>query len=301
MAEVEMKIGIFAIVVTYHPDNGLRERLLAIKDQVDEVSIVDNSENIEAINDIKSLCLENGINYLGDGVNYGIAYSLNLGAKLAKSKGYQYYITFDQDSLIPDHYVTGMLSVLEKDKNIGMIGPVYKDINDGRLSRFPVKEKWFVRRKIFTNEDNIQNVMCIITSGAICRTDIFDTVGYFLDKYFIDYVDNEFCLRLLSAGYRVCVNPKIVINHALGNRKIKLGFSPTNYPFYRKYYVTRNRLNVWKRYVKKYPSFILYDFSAFLLDLFRVMFLEDNKIKKLKAMIAGGGDFMRGKYGKMEM
>jgi len=31
------------------------------------------------------------------------------------------------------------------------------------------------------------------------------------------------------------------------------------------------------------------------------MFLEDNKIKKLKAMIAGGGDFMRGKYGKMEM
>nr|AIA94005.1 CAZy families GT2 protein [uncultured Dickeya sp.] len=68
---------------------------------------------------------------------------------------------------------------------------------------FPVKEKWFVKRKTFTNEDSVQNVMCIITSGAICRTDIFDTVGYFLDKYFIDYVDNEFVYdcSLLVIGF----------------------------------------------------------------------------------------------------
>lgn len=63
----------------------------------------------------------------------------------------------------------------------------------------------FWSEEVFSDNEGIKDAMCIITSGALCRTSIFDEVGYFLNEYFIDYVDNEFCLRLLISGYRVCV------------------------------------------------------------------------------------------------
>ncbi|MCM0927586.1 glycosyltransferase [Klebsiella pneumoniae] len=294
-----MHPDVFAIIVTYNPDDGLEGRLLAIQKQVRNICIIDNSENPDVINNIKSIAERNNLSYQGDGINHGIAYSLTQGAITAKSKGFNYYLTFDQDSTIPDLYVDNMKEAINTDPMIGIIGPVYYDINDGRYSRFPVMHnKLLVRREVFSDNEGIKDAMCIITSGALCRTSIFDEVGYFLNEYFIDYVDNEFCLRLLISGYRVCVYPKVVIQHALGNRKKKFGFSPTNYPYYRKYYVTRNRLHVWKKYFKYYPAFIAYDFSAFLLDLFRVVFLEKDKFIKIKSIFLGVKDFLHGRYGR---
>ncbi|WP_033111709.1 glycosyltransferase family 2 protein [Dickeya dadantii] len=294
-----MNHDVFAVIVTYHPDDGLGERLLAVKEQVDSIMVFDNSEKPEAIMCIKEMCDSYGVFYIGDGENHGIAHSLNVGAKYAKDNGFKYYLTFDQDSKVPDNYVSDMVDAIEKDDNIGIIGPMYLDVNDGRLSRFPVKDGFFIKRKTFHSGNDIYDVMCIITSGALCKVSVFSKVGFFIDEYFIDYVDNEFCLRLLASGFRVCVYSNVTIRHALGNRSKRFGFSPTNYPYYRKYYVTRNRLDVWKKYIRRYPSFVLYDSSAFFLDLFRVVFFEKNKYIKIKAMIIGGCDFLKGKYGKL--
>lgn len=105
------------------------------------------------------------------------------------------------------------------------------------------------------------------------------------------------------SGYLFLVTECVCIRKLLFNMLLvtgrKIWFSPTNYPYYRKYYVTRNRLHVWKKYFKYYPAFIAYDFSAFLLDLFRVVFLEKDKFIKIKSIFLGVKDFLHGRYGKM--
>ncbi|WP_228712967.1 hypothetical protein [Klebsiella pneumoniae] len=58
---------------------------MAIQKQV-YICIIDNSENPDVINNIKSIAERNNLSYQGDGINHGIAYSLTQGAITAKSK-----------------------------------------------------------------------------------------------------------------------------------------------------------------------------------------------------------------------
>ncbi|KFX06796.1 hypothetical protein KP22_01520 [Pectobacterium betavasculorum] len=292
-----------AVVVFYNPEGDYFNRCLLIASQVDELIVYDNSIDESVITENKKniLKIDNAI-YYSEGVNNGIGKALNYAVIKSKEGGYDLLFTFDQDTEVPSSYVKSLISSYLSEKNIGAIGPIYKDINVNRECRFPVSLGPFVVRKTLSGESKIQDVLSIITSGTLYPVKIFDKIGFFDEDFFIDYIDNEFCLRLQKNGYRVCVEPKICINHALGNRTVKksiVKFSPTNYPFYRKYYITRNRLFVYKLYFLKYPGFVFYDFSAFALDFLRVILFESDKINKLKAYFYGVKHFILNKKGKI--
>lgn len=292
---------IIAVVVFYNPEGDFFNRCLSISSQVDRLIIYDNSVDKTIIdNNRETVSSIDNISYYSEGVNNGIGRALNYAVIEARNNGFDFLITFDQDTLIENDYVEKMIRSFSSENNIGVIGPIYKDINANRECRFPVKKGFFVLRKTLSDKNNIQDVMSIITSGSLYPVSIFSKVGLFEDDYFIDYIDNEFCLRLLQSGYRVCVDPTVVINHALGNRTISkaiVRFSPTNYPFYRKYYITRNRLFIYKRYFLKFPSFILYDLAAFTLDFVRVFLFEKDKKNKIMAYYKGIKDFLNNKKG----
>lgn len=292
-----------AIVVLYKPDDYFLDRVKIISKQVDRVIIYDNSDINDVIeqNRSKIQSVDNAI-FLSCGQNLGIAVALNYGAKYAVDNDYDFYITFDQDTTIPEDYIARIVESYHKTDNVGVIGPIYNDQNVKRESRFPVKKGPLVVRKRLSGTRGIYDVINVISSGSLYPVGVFKNAGYFIDEYFIDYVDNEYCLRLLFSGYRVCVDSSIVINHALGNRTentLLFKFSPTNYPYYRKYYMTRNRLYMYKKYFSKIPSFILYDIAALLFDLFRVVIFEKKRKEKLKAYWRGFTDFMKGKSGKL--
>lgn len=294
---------VLAIIVLFNPDTQVSQRIEKIRNQVSTLIIYDNSINEEVIVQNKNFGKLENVIYVSNGQNDGIGCALSYGAKYAQKNGYDYYATFDQDSLIPENYIQSMVEILQEDKSIGVIGPIYKDANVDRESRFPVKKGILTVRCTLSDKKEITDVLMIISSGSVYPIKIFDDVGYFIDELFIDYIDNEFCLRLLKFGYRVCVDPKIIISHALGNRTKKsliISCSPTNYPFYRKYYITRNRLFVYKKYIFQFPSFVLYDLVAFMWDFIRVVLFESDKLQKLKAYGKGIKDFILGNYGVMK-
>lgn len=292
---------ILAVVVFYNPEGDYFNRCLSIASQVDKLIVYDNSIDSDVITENKNNILKiDNATYHSEESNKGIGKALNYAVIKAKEDGYDLLLTFDQDTEVPNSYVESLTLSYLSEKNIGAIGPIYKDINVNRECRFPVSSGPFVVRRTLSGESKIQDVLSIITSGTLYPVKVFDEIGFFDEDFFIDYIDNEFCLRLQNNGYRVCVDPKICINHALGNRTIKksiVNFSPTNYPFYRKYYITRNRLFVYKTYFFKYPGFVFYDFSAFSLDFLRVILFESDKKNKLKAYFYGVKHFFINKKG----
>lgn len=292
-----------AVVVFYNPEGDYVSRCSLISKQVDKLVIYDNSTDHVIIEKNKSdVSNIPNVSYYSEGINKGIGAALNYAAIEAEKGNFDFLLTFDQDTLIPEDYVERIISSYLSEKNIGVIGPVYKDINVSRECRFPVKAGPFILRKRLSGGSKLQDVMVIISSGSLYPVSVFKVAGYFEEDYFIDYIDNEYCLRLIKFGYRVCVDPKIIINHALGNRTVNkaiLKFSPTNYPFYRKYYMTRNRLIVYKKYFFGFFSFVVYDFAAFLLDIFRVFLIENDKKRKFSAYWLGFKDFINGRRGAM--
>lgn len=70
---------------------------------------------------------------------------------------------------------------------------------------------------------------------------------------FIDEVDTEFCYRSQKAGYKIIEFPNVIMKHSLGDRTYHyfLGrkYNTLNHNAIRKYYITRNKIYM----IKKYP------------------------------------------------
>lgn len=143
-------------------------------------------------------------------------------------------------------------------------------------------------------------VLVGITYGNLLHTRVFDKVGLFDDKLFID-----FYLCLESAGFQLLECPGARLIHRRGNytQKNILGkvTAATNHPAFRQYYITRNRIYLWKVYAKSHPDFVRHDKKTFRKQLLKILLVDDDKWAKLKMIAKGAIDSRRGRFGKLVM
>ena len=139
-----MDYKIFAIIVTYNPDNSvLDEFVRKITHQVSKVIIVDNSEPSQ-VNSYKDV----DIVRLND--NVGIAEAQNIGLQKAMDENCDFIFTFDQDSQISDSYCKKMIAEYNKFKdNIGENEYPKLFIWEVRIGS-PVRQYYLVRNWIFS-------------------------------------------------------------------------------------------------------------------------------------------------------
>ena len=280
--------NIFGVLVTYHPDKGLRERVKNIRQQVDKLLIVDNKSAPECIDMIRKISADFDVDVIENESNLGIAEALNQGFKYAERIGdrYRWVLTLDQDSYCYPTLIEQLTSAYDhcpfKDE-VGIIGTNYQ-------------EKTTARNLHDTSADDVwEEVKNLPTSGCITSLTAFSEVGEFRKEFFIDYVDTEYCMRLRDKGYRVLIAPKIGMVHPLGYYRVsklyKLIFGEsmvTSYPPLRHYYWTRNGVTLIRENFRRETSWSLHE--AYYL-LFRrvitVLLFEDKKIMKIGNIALG--------------
>lgn len=280
------------VIVSYNIGEEIYKCYDSIKKQVDKVIIVDNGSDAETIKVLKNIDKDKNCEVIFLKENYGIAYALNIGAKTAVKGGYKWIITMDNDSQASKDMVKVMMDVYnnliksEKDKVVS-IAPRF--ISEGE--------------KICKEEKNIYSYEnLVITSGNIVNLDIFEEIGYFKEDYFIDYVDNEFCLRILESGKKIIQVNNAILKHKLGNsleKKILCKtIKSTNHSPVRRYYLTRNSLDVQKRYKHLNIKHINNTKRVLLKFMLEILLVEGEKYKKLKYMWKGYRDYKKGVFGE---
>ncbi|TYW84543.1 glycosyltransferase, partial [Klebsiella pneumoniae] len=145
------------------------------------------------------------------GNNEGIAKAQNIGIRFAKENAADGVIFFDQDSEISDNFVESLISdymsVSKYDNTIGMIGPTFIDSRYKFYYKQILLNRFGVRKKIDPAKLSTPfKVSIIISSGSFVLMPILDSVGYMDERFFIDYVDTEWCFRMLSKGYSIYVS-----------------------------------------------------------------------------------------------
>lgn len=295
-----MMDSIIIIVVTYNCDHDLHERMHAVQKAGVDLLIVDNGSETMGRSIVEQYTTIHGIGTILNSANMGIAYALNQGVSYASEHGYQWILTLDQDSLVTPGMIETLLNVYES------LDAKEKEITAG-LFAVPI-EKSIAHSGDFRSETDNMNYAKVkvgITSGNLLRTEIFAKVGLFDEKLFIDYVDHDFYLRLASAGYQLleCEGAKLI--HQRGNytqRKFigKL-IETSNHSALRKYYITRNRMYMWKTYGKSHPDFVLHDKKTFRMQMLKLLLVEDDRWAKLKMVVKGIMDFNQGRFGKLEI
>jgi rhamnosyltransferase len=160
--------------------------------------------------------------------------------------------------------------------------------------------RWWFQRVPCRGADLI-DVSMVMTSGSLIELACWRAFGGFDERLFIDYVDTDFCLRCRTAGRLIAVSAAARLDHQLGRREqrkfLGLAFYPTNHPPIRHYYIARNRVLMLRRHGLQFPHWMFFDLAAAGLWLFRVLAFEQAKRTKLKAMLRGTWDGLRGQGG----
>jgi rhamnosyltransferase len=282
-----------AVIVTYHPTASMIENLPNVLAQVQGLVVIDNGSDAEELNRLRDTSQRLGIHLIENRENLGIGEALNQGTLWAKSKGYPWIILFDQDSKITDGFINQMfvdwLSNPARER-VGSMHPRYVDPSTGL-------EPTFLRAK-----DG--GPVTSMTSGALMPTWIFDKIGLFSAEYFIDQIDTEYCFRIRAAGYLVADSRNTVLLHAAGFPKrlhfFFFSFEPTHHSALRRYYLSRNRAAVFKKYFHVFPGMVSQAMYYALRETIKCLLAEQNRPRKFRNFVLGTWDGLIGRMGKRE-
>ena len=283
--------SICAVVVTYFPDQLLSALVEAVLPQVEVLLVVDNTPATASVRvrDILSAHQVATIILIENGTNLGIGAALNIGLKTAMHQGCQWLLCLDQDSRCMPDMVRTLLNVYwacEPRPAIG--GGNYYDPRNSKLE-VPVQGNELYRDQ-----------KTVITSGSLVDLAHVHTLGSFRADYFIDQLDHEFCLRARRHGLRVVITRKVVMEHSVGNeggaRLPIFGRFPNHSPL-RKYYIARNSINLIGEYWRQEPEWCLRRLIRLLLGLLLMATLEEQRLLKTRAFLAGFMDGIRGRMG----
>lgn len=289
-----MKIA--AGIVLFNPDKDRFERCLTvILNQVDLVILYDNVGNCERYlpkDDPRIL-------YITDHCNKGLAYALNRIMDEAQQLGFEWIITMDQDTILPQNLVEEYQKYMSI-PNVAILAPQVID----RRRRYLEIERCV---------DEIRDIDFCITSASCTNLKIWSDLGRFDEWLFIDFIDNDYCKRVKLNGLRILQLTNMVIDQEFGkielksprvagfwlwlsnitgNKNIaKLSYKKSVSPM-RVYYVHRNLLYLNKKFKKYggigYENFYGKNFVDFLMYFTLPSIARaDRKFEVLKAAIKG--------------
>lgn len=296
------KDTICGVVVTYHPDSEVVDNVAAMVRECAQVIVVDNGSAADALGPITTLP---GVEIMALAGNAGLATALNCGAARALERGYAWIVAFDQDSRPEPGMVPALWALHQRLPGAAVIGPRIEESGASRGSYRWVRAhpRWpgcFQRSRV---QDALDEVTLVVTSGSLIELALWQDTGRFDGNLFIDYIDIDYCLRVIRAGRTVAVAGGAVLQHRLGARqeRVVLGHDlrPMYHAPFRHYYMARNRVAVWRRHALAVPHWAMFDFCFAWYNLARVLLLEDQRWAKVKAILRGTWHGLRGISGPM--
>lgn len=295
---------ICAGIVLYNPNiQRLKCSITSILPQVEMIYLVDNaSKNIEDIEELMDSIKSFAIHLVTNRKNLGIATALNQLCQEALVNKYDWILTLDQDTICPKGMIQEMVSYTSNEK-IGIVCPsVYYEGKNRKKSIIKrnkntanyYKIKGRIKEKA-VSEDTTYIYACM-TSASLTRVKAWNEIGRFRDDYFIDFVDNEFCMRMAINGYRILRVNKCCINHQLGETKEKRVFGIIrimlfSHASWRYYYMIRNN----RAFIKEYGCYlpVIKEYIKLWSIIFRGIIQSDEKICTLKYIVRGYKDAER--------
>ncbi len=151
--------------------------------------------------------------------NLGFAGGVNLG--IARAEGH--VLLLNSDTLVPRGWLGRLEAALEQSEDIGIVGPMSNYVSgtqqiDG-LSFGSLEEiNTYADSLAQEKPGSLRDVARLVGFCMLIRDRVVRDVGTFDEAYGIgNFEDDDYCLRTLRAGYRLCVAEDSFVFH-YGNR-----------------------------------------------------------------------------------
>jgi hypothetical protein len=191
-------------------------------------------------------------------VNLGFAGGQNIGIKYGIENGIDYFVVLNNDVVLDENFLEELLKTFEREKNCGLVSPKiyfakgyefhkdrYKEINLGSVIWYAGgKMDWenVLASHIGVDEvdggqfDKLQKTDFASGCCEMIKKEVFEKIGFFDEKYFLYYEDNDLSQRAKKKGFDIYYQPSAILWHK------NAGSTGGSGSVLQDYYITRNRL-----------------------------------------------------------
>lgn len=293
-------MNIATVVIWYNPNVNITQNLKTYSSLFKKVYIVDNSKTD---NSFLAKSIPNSL-YIPNYKNIGIAAALNIGCRQAYTDKFEWIMTMDQDSFWATDEIKKYLSIIDSkilQNKYFSFAPslIQAEIPISYYQDFKnwIKKIFHIHKKISGNHftPEFQTPMVVITSGNVISLKIWEELHGFYEPFFIDEVDHEFCMRLISKYPEAILQINtVMMNHCIGDPKKYLFPHSDFHSALRLYYCVRNTLYM----NDMFPKFTQ---QCHRIEFYKAIFKENCKyldFKKIFYMIRGYLDYKKGILGE---
>lgn len=264
-------IQLSLIIVSYNTKQLLKNCLLSVIKALGEANLTSSSEiivvdNASADNSLEMVSAEfPQVQILKNSRNLGFGGANNMG--ITRAKG-EYILLLNSDALLNSSALSECLSILEKNRSIGVVGCKLVNgdnsfqssfgyfptllrifywmlfIDDLPLIGVLIKSYHVVRETYYTDDTEVDWV-----SGAYFFTEkkVLVKAGLFDPKMFMYVEEVDLCFRIKKQGWKILFTPKVSVTHLKGrsgigkNAGLMEEFKGLQY-FYQKYFKFADQL-----------------------------------------------------------
>ncbi len=250
---------VFISLLTFNDNKSTTECLTSLnklnKDGIDlNVLVIDNASDNPFTSDKD---YENfNLKIIRNDKNLGFSGGHNIGIKYALENGANYITILNNDTEVDENLITASIKSFEL--NTGIVVPkiYFAKGYEYHKERYSENDKgkviWYAGGRIdwgnvigehlgvdeIDKGDFTKRFETEIATGCcmMVKSEVFKTVGYLSEKYFLYYEDADFSIRVHKNGYRIIFEPKAIVWH---KNAASTGGSGSQL---QDYYITRNRL-----------------------------------------------------------
>lgn len=293
-------INTFILIVSFNRKELLLQCLQALSVQTQQPSkilIVDNASTDGTIETLQ----QNGwleqskIQLIALKENTGGAGGFSAGMQYAFDQGADYVWMMDDDA-VP--HPIALEEIMRYATPEHIYGSLAVNGEDTAWATTLLAENKTVHLKKQVSE--LVEVQSLPFLGFLTSKEIYQNIGLPDASYFIAADDVEYCMRAQHAGHKIFISGQSQIEHPKSDRYefnfLGKKITCLNLVAWKRYYDTRNRLLIAKKYYgfKYYTQTI----PASFIRLFAALLNEKNRLKQVKAFFAGFYDGIFNKTGR---
>jgi len=167
--------------------------------------------------------------------NVGFGAGNNAGAKIAKG---EFLFLLNTDTILTSNILPHLIDLMEKHPDVGVIGPKLLFPDESFQISFSTEisiKGEFAARKLHKNAENpnnlhiieqdfqeIKEVDIVVGAAFFIRTDLFNSLGCFDEKFFMYFEESDLCQRVKNEGYKVLYTPEVSLIHLRGHSVKKI-------------------------------------------------------------------------------
>jgi hypothetical protein len=212
--------------------------------------------------------------------NLGFSGGQNLGIKYSLENGADFVVILNNDVTLDKDIFVELLKTFKEKKDCGAVSPKIYFAKGSEFHKVRYKEEdlgkviWYAGgqmdwQNIIGSHKGVDEVdkgqfeteeETDFVSGCcmFVKKEVFEKVGFFDERYFLYYEDNDFSQRVKKSGYKIYYQPKAILWH------LNAGSSGSG-SILHDYYITRNRLLFGFKYARQKVKLALFKESIKIL------------------------------------